>query len=121
MTDRFLFDDDPLTGERQWFIPDESAGTFTIHTEQNVDAIVEANKQHFNQFSSARTPWGDKIGASTLAARIPTSVYFALVKKFGPARHNPEAWKRWLNDPDNAAFRTRPGTVCGHTHMAKMV
>lgn len=111
MSDKFLFDRDPLTGETQWFIPDESAGTFTIKTEQDVSGLVEANKAHFNAFNSVRDGYGEEIGASSKVASIPTSVYYDLLKKHGHMRLNPGPWKRWLNDPDNAAFRTRPGTV----------
>jgi hypothetical protein len=108
---RFLFDRDPLTGTTEWFIPDESAGTFTIHTEQDVAGLVEQNKAIANEFNGVHAPYGDEIGASTRVASIPTSIYYDLLKKHGHMRVNPGPWKRWLNDPDNAAFRTRPGQV----------
>lgn len=107
MTKRF-FDHDPLTGITEWFEYDDSNDTFTIQTSQNVDDLLEANKAHFNEFDSGRSGWGDKIGASTKVASIPLNLYFELRKRFG---YDQAAWKRWLNDPDNAAFRTRPGTV----------
>lgn len=108
---KYLLDHDPLTGIREWFIPDESAGTFTIQTEQDVTGLVEQNRQAVNQFNGIHTPWGDEIGATTKVASIPLNIYFDLKKRFGSMRDNPRAWKRWLNDPDNAAFRTRPGVV----------
>lgn len=108
MSEKWLLDRDPLTGITEWYVPDEATNTFTIQTTQDVTDIVEANKNAFNQFSSARDGWGDKIGHSTHAATIPVNIYYDLVKRFG---RDPQAWKRWLNDPDNAAFRTRPGTV----------
>lgn len=105
---KWLFDRDPLTGETQWYVPDEETNTFTIHTEQDVTDIVEANRTHFNQFNSVRDGYGENIGASTKVATIPVNLYYELRKRFG---YDKAAWKRWLNDPDNAAFRTRPGTV----------
>ena len=103
-----LFDYDPLTGVTEWFEADESEGTFTICNSQDVTPLVEHNREIYNQFDSARAVWGDKIGHSTRVASIPLNIYFDLLKRFG---RDPVAWKRWLNDPSNRAFRTRPGTV----------
>lgn len=111
MSNKFLLDRDPLTGTTEWFIPDESAGTFTIQTEQDVSGLVEFNKRQHNEFNGVHERWGEEIGGRTKVASIPLNVYFDLKKRFGDMRQNPTAWKRWLNDPDNAAFRTRPGTV----------
>jgi len=45
-------------------------------------------------------------------AEIPATVYYDLVKKLGEPRHdNLKAWKRWLNDPENRAWRTTGGRV----------
>lgn len=111
MSDKFLFDRDPLTGITEWFVPDESAGTFTIQTEQNVEPLIEANKAAFNEFNGIHSPYGETVGADTRVASIPLNIYYDLLKKHGPMRLNPGPWKRFLNDPDNAAFRTRPGVV----------
>lgn len=111
MSEKWFLDRDPLTGITEWYVPDEQEGTFTIQTTQDVEDIVEANKDHFNQFNGVHTGYGDKIGATTKVASIPVNIYYELLRKYGPARQNPAPWKRWLNDPDNAAFRTRPGTV----------
>lgn len=104
-----LLDRDPLTGTEEWFHYDESDDTFVIQTLQNIDPLVEHNKAKFNEFSSARDPWGDKIGHSTHVATIDLNTYLRLVRE-GVWRDN-EAKKRWLNDPANAVFRTRPGRV----------
>lgn len=108
---KILFDRDPLTGITEWFEYDDSNDTFTIATEQDVSAIVEANKHHQSHFNRSDDTFGDGFDHRTKVASIPASVYFDLVKRFGNMRQNPRAWKRWLNDPDNAAFRTRPGQV----------
>jgi hypothetical protein len=108
MSDKRLFDVDPLTGQTQWFIANDGDETFTIQTTQDVSDIVEFNKAQFNEFSGSKERWGEEIGGRTKVASIPTNIYYDLLKRFG---RDQAAWKRWLNDPDNAAFRTRPGMV----------
>lgn len=44
-------------------------------------------------------------------ARMPNNLFDELVRRFGKPKHNPAAWKRWLNDPDNQVFRTWHGRV----------
>ena len=44
-------------------------------------------------------------------AEIPNVIFHELLRRFGHWKHNQAAWKRWLNDPDNAAFRTWTGRV----------
>lgn len=104
-----LFDYDPVTGTRQWFHWNDDTDTFTIQTEQKVDDLIEANRESFNQFSGASDKFGDLIGQRTRVASIPMNIYMDLKKK--GITKDPKAFKKWLNDPDNAAFRTRPGTV----------
>lgn len=43
------------------------------------------------------------------AAVVPHFVYARAIRE-GWA-NDPKAWKRWANDPDNALFRTWPGTL----------
>ena len=42
-------------------------------------------------------------------AEIPTHLYMALRERFGPVKHNQEAWKRWLNDQTTAT--SAPGAA----------
>lgn len=101
-----LFSRDPLTGITRFFHYDEAqdANNFVIETVQETTPIVEANKAEFN---AAPAKFGKEDFAKV--ASIPLSVYFDL-KKRGITK-DPIAMKRWLNDPDNRAFRTRPGVV----------
>lgn len=108
MSERLL-DYDPLTGIRQFIDTDEMTGISTIRTEQDATDIVELNKIHQRQFSSGKDRWGDGYDHRTKVASIPLNVWMDLRKR-GIAS-DPVAMKRWLNDPDNFAFRTRPGTV----------
>lgn len=106
---KFLFDRTPELGITEYFIPSEDEKSFTIQTVQDVDAIVEANAEHRKAFTSGRDHWGDQINGDTKVASIPLNVWMDLKRK-GIA-DDPVAFKRWLNDPDNFAFRTRPGSL----------
>jgi hypothetical protein len=107
MTKR-LFDHDPLTGITEWFEYDDSDDTFTISTDQDVTDLIEANKVNQNFFNKG-DKWGDEINGRTHVARLDLNTYMKLLKD-GTLR-DAKAFKRWLNDPDNRAFRARLGTV----------
>jgi hypothetical protein len=97
-----IFDTDPLTGiTRYWHVKDN--GEFVIETEQRIK-VDEANTRARNA-TDKRTKWGEM----ARVASIPLSVYADLKRK--GIVDDPKAMKKWLNDPDNRAFRTREGTV----------
>lgn len=102
-----ILDYDPLTGTTRTFEYDESvdAKNFVIHTQQETTPFVEANRAEFND---APQRIGRKEELIKVAS-IPLSVFEDLRRK-GITR-DPVAMKKWLNDPDNRAFRTRPGNV----------
>jgi len=93
---------DPVLGIKRTFHWDDTTDEFLIQTQQDTTDIVEANKAAYND---APDRWGE----FTRVASIPISLYFDLKKK-GIA-DDPEAMKRWLNDPDQRFFRTRPGRL----------
>lgn len=101
MTKRLINDDD-FTGIKTYYNYDADKDEAIISKEQDVTAILEQNKKEFN---AAPERWGEwtKVGS------IPLSVYYELERK--GILNDQEAMKKWLNDPDNRAFRTRPGTV----------
>ncbi|ARV77516.1 hypothetical protein [Sinorhizobium phage phiM5] len=101
-----LFSHDPLTGITKYFHYDEGqdAKNFVIETIQQTTPIVDQNKEEFNN-SRASTRGEDMVKV----ASIPLALFFELKKK--GITQDPVAFKRWLNDPDNRLFRTRPGTV----------
>lgn len=84
---------------------DHEDGSVTIQTVQKVDDVAEANKQTFNQFDE-RANWK---GDMHRVASIPMSIFYDLQRK--GILNDPVAMKKWLNDPDNRVFRTRPGQV----------
>lgn len=104
---RDLIDFDPELATRQTFIvnPGDDDGVFAIHTEQDVTALVEANKAEFNAVDE-RAPWGD--GWHRIAS-IPNTVYYDLLRQ--GIVDDEARFRRWLNNRDNLVFRTRPGRV----------
>lgn len=106
MKRELLFDEDPITKTREWFVMEDGADSFQIVTEQIVDPICEENQENFKQFDE-RAPWkGDGFHR---VAGIPANVVADLMRK--GILLDPKAMKRWLNDPENRKYRTRPGRV----------
>lgn len=99
-----LLSRDPATGITRWFHANAD-GSSTIHTEQDVTALVAENRELRN-LTPRSARWGDGL---TRVASIPLSLYMGLRKK-GIA-DDPQALYRWANDPDNRAFRTREGRL----------
>ena len=97
-----LLNDDSFTGIKTYFDYDADTDEAVIRKEQDMTAISESNKREFN---AAPERWGEwtKVGS------IPLSVYYELERQ--GITKDQEAMKKWLNDPDNRYFRTRPGTV----------
>lgn len=102
--DNKIFDVNADLGiKRIWHYNDENDEA-TIQTQQDVTDIIEENKQEFNQVDE-RARWGE----FSRVASIPLSLYYELKKE---GKLEDQAYmKRWLNDPENRHFRTRPGEV----------
>ena len=99
-----LFDYDPETGTTKWWHYDADKDEAKIETVFEVGGIIEANKEQFNS-TDERAKWGEW----SRVASIPMALYYRL-KQQG-ILDDRAALKRWLNDPDNRLFRTRPGRV----------
>lgn len=96
-----LLSSDPVTKKAElWHA--ETDGSAVIETKQDVTDIIEANKADFNQAGGLK-------GDMHHVARIPLVVYEELMRK-GIAG-DPAALKRWLDHPDNRAFRTHPAKL----------
>lgn len=103
--DKKLLSHDPETGVSKIFHADDNGNSFVIQTQMAapaVESIIEANKTNYND---AAGRWGN----GKIVASIPIHIYWDLKKK-GIADDD-AAMKRWLNDPDNRFFRTRPGRI----------
>jgi hypothetical protein len=100
-----LFDVNPLTGTRKMWHYDADKDEATIETIIDATAIVADNQQKFNSFDEKANWKGDMHHV----ASIPMALFY---KMKAEGKLDDQAYmKRWLNDPDNRAFRTRPGEV----------
>jgi hypothetical protein len=101
MTKR-LINDDAFTGVKTYYDYDAEKDEAIISKEQDVSAIIEQNKREFNAAP-------ERFGEWTKVGSIPLSVYYELERQ--GILNDQKAMAKWLNDPDNRAFRTRPGTI----------
>lgn len=82
----------------------EGTGKHVLRTTCDLSPLVDYAKGQFNQVDE-RARWGD----GQHVAHIPAVVWAQFVKE---GKHTDRAFiKSWLNDPDNRAFRTRPGRI----------
>lgn len=100
---RRLLSRDPVTGVETYFHYHDDRDAFTLETVQQVDDVLDANKRDYND---AQTGWK---GDMHKVASIPMTLYLDL-KRQG-ILDDQAALKRWLNDPGNRYFRTKPGKV----------
>lgn len=94
---------DPLFGVANYH---HSIGDGKYVSEDVVDIAPtkDLNKALFND-----APKGWKHDANNHIASIPLPIYFQL-KRQGKVDDR-KAFLKWLSDPDNAVFRTRPGRL----------
>lgn len=96
------FDYDPVTRVRETFNFDLDTGEFWVQPEQDVKVDEVAKALHADTDERAR--WRDGLNH---VGYIP-----AIFQQMHPElMYDDEALKAWLNDPDNRAFRTRPGKI----------
>lgn len=99
---------DPTTG-RQTYLRQNSDGSTFIENTQQFDQLLRLNKQMNDDWRYGNLRGTQK--HTQHIAEIPNVVYAHLVEKFGKPSENPKAWKQWLNDSENRAFRTGGGKV----------
>lgn len=104
MIETRFFDADPLTGSHTLYHYDHADDTFSFEEVLDAQNIVDTNRALHND----ATDRGWK-GDIHLVASLPLPIWFKL-KKEG-ILDDQRAFRRWLNDSSNAAFRTRPGKV----------
>lgn len=104
MSESKIFDTNADLGITRTWHYDEDTDQATIQTSQDVTAIIEENKNEFNQVDE-RARWGE----FSRVASIPLNLFYQLKNE---GKLEDQAYmKRWLNDPENRHFRTRPGQV----------
>ena len=91
-----------------------SDGTATIDTYQDVEPIIEKNKQDLINYGdklSFGKASGMKTGGVTVAS-IPTTIWELWMKATnGAIQKDEKLLKKYLNDPDNKYFRTTPTRI----------
>lgn len=101
--DWVLQDYDFATGRQVWSMRNPD-GSVTMRTDTPVDATIEANKAQKNL---AQSGWK---GDYHHIASIPLNLlHDQLVTAH--SQGDDKYVSRWLNDPDNAAWRTKSGRV----------
>lgn len=104
---RQIVDFDPATKVRRILSADD-AGLLHASNTQDVEDRINLNKALQNE---PRGRWGE----GSRVASLPLVVYEGLIQKGIINRQgavvDQRAFRRWLNDPDNRAFRTRLGKV----------
>ena len=103
MSGRRLLSRNPMLGTETYFHYHDENDSMTIETVTDVTDIVEGNKRDFN---GSHGGWR---GDMHKVASIPLTKYMELLQ--AGIVHDKKAFKKWLNDPDNRAFRTKPGRV----------
>ena len=89
---------------------DDSEGKIHIETTQDVQPVLEENKirRNLGEFHNKKKDWYH-------AASIPLVVVQQLVKKGIMHPHgavkDKARFKKWVNDPDNRAFRIWQGNL----------
>jgi hypothetical protein len=79
---------------------DDNPGIVTVHTQQDMTQTIENNK-----VMRERHP---RYSTNKLVARgVPITVAEKALRE----GWDQSDWQKWLNDPDNAAFRVWPGRV----------
>lgn len=98
-----LWSYDPLTGVSKWVAETDTG--FVIRTDTPTDALFKANNEA--QVDSLNTRWGD----GKIVASIPMDVFVGRGLFDAQAQGDDRYLSKFLNDSDNAKFRTRQGKV----------
>lgn len=98
-----LFDHNFQLGRTVWKRTNDD-GSVTFRTDYQVDKIVEQNRADLNDSHGQRWGGGRRI------ASIPLNLYFDKLNE-AVDQQDDKFLSRWLNDSDNAAFRTFGGKV----------
>lgn len=109
-----LFDYDPLTGERQYWIYNEADDTVTIRHVQDVSGIIEENQALYNM-----TDENERWGEFTRVAHIPNVILEQWIREGVLASNGHGGWSfkndmaalKRLDSNEWTKLRTRPGSL----------
>lgn len=83
-------------------------GRIVHHTQQDVKEITDLAKYRYNETDGHSIPEGNY---GVHVAYIPTTIYYDIIRKARTEAERDELLRRWLNDPDNRAFRSWKGRI----------
>lgn len=98
-----LFDFDPVTGRTQWVLHEDDK--MHIRTDYPVENLIKENAEAHSEAS------GKRFGDLARVASIPLNAYHETGMAEAVRQNDLRFVKKWLNDGDNAAWRTRGGTI----------
>ena len=98
-----LFDYDVKTGRQVWALHNDDGST-TYRTDYPVQPTIDVNTAQRNL---GQSNWA---GDYHQIASIPLNVYYDQLAEASKQDDN-KFISKWLNDSDNAAWRTKEGTV----------
>jgi len=110
---------DAQTGKTEVYHYDEIDKKSIIKTSQDIEPVLRQNRIDFNSFDE-RARWGSPLRQSQETfhhvGRIPAVVLEQMPAEMRQGFMSGKGlqgkqWKKWLNDPNNRMFRTRPGKV----------
>jgi hypothetical protein len=95
------------SGVAEWMRYNHHDNTMEVRSAQRVDSIIEANKAQYAQMDE-RTRWRDGMNH---VASIPLVVIEQYKQRGIDLMKDQKELRKFLADPDNKYFRTRPGKV----------
>lgn len=98
-----LVNHDAQTGRTVWVLHED--GKTHFRTDYPVESIIDANKEAASAASGTR--WGDW----TRIASVPLNIFHGSGLTDALTQDDDRFVKRFLNDGDNRAWRTREGNV----------
>jgi hypothetical protein len=108
VADPRLFDYDPLSGLTEYFHYDPETDGFSIETRQDMQPLIDVSKAMFND---APLRWGDMTHVKHIPAVIAMELAKQGIMSAGYQILDHDRFKKFLNERDTAAFRTRPGVI----------
>lgn len=104
-----ILSEDKAAGKKT-FLHSDADGDRIVH-EQKFDKLIEMNKFYNDGWQKGQMRGTQK--HIQHVAEIPNVVYHHLLETLGDPKNpdNQKAWKAWLNDHQNRAFRTGGGNL----------
>jgi len=101
-----LFDTDPDTGRKIWMSLDEGPPGKTLwRVEMPIDSLIEANAE------AEKATHGKRFGDWNRIASVPTNILEQTGLDTAVQMQDDRFLSKWMNDSDNAKFRTSRGRV----------